>query len=464
MEIQLKFSAASDVGLVRKSNQDSGYASQTLFAVADGMGGAAAGDLASAVTVAHIAAADGNFKPDELLPRLRNALNAAHAELVVRSTENPQLAGMGTTCVALLRSGNKLAMTHIGDSRAYLLRGGRLTQITHDHTLVQYLVDSGQITAEEAKTHPKRNVIMRALGDDPAETEIAIDESIREAVPGDRWLLCSDGLYGPVSMQLIHATLSNISNLDDCAQALIGHALAGGAPDNVTVVLADVISVPDGATPPAEFTQPRTVGAAAVRKIKIREHLAPSNPDFPESGAPGDGNSGQLGGSALVNEPDDPALRVGIDFAQEAAGTPLDSASKNLFTGQNSHELIPIYTDINENNAALPVPKKRRRFGKILASFSVILLLAAGIFSAYVWSQTKYYVAPSDGYIGIYQGVPTEIGPIKLSHLKERSATRIADLSDFVQTRLKTPITRDSLSEAREVVENLNLHKKAAAE
>ncbi|WP_353065738.1 PP2C family protein-serine/threonine phosphatase [Arcanobacterium hippocoleae] len=377
MAIQLRFAAASDVGLVRKNNQDSGYASPNLFAVADGMGGAAAGDLASAVTIAHLAEIDGTYQPEELLPRLRMALNNAHTELVLRTAKNPELAGMGTTCVAVLRSGNKLAMAHIGDSRAYLLRGGKLTQITHDHTLVQYLVDTGQITAEEAKTHPKRNVIMRALGDDPEEREIAIDESVREAIPGDRWLLCSDGLYGPVSMELIHATLAGIADLEDCAETLLGHALTGGAPDNITVVVVDVIEVPDtaanadshdtGEAPIPEtnttkvenigFTQPQIVGAAETRKISILHAAEIQAIQAALIPTPGDGGSGQIGGSALVNLPDDPALI--------ALPTP-DSVALPQHETENSALLTP-ERDFANSQASTPIPRKRHRGAKIAA-------------------------------------------------------------------------------------------------
>lgn len=489
MTIQLRFAAASDVGLVRKNNQDSGYASQTLFAVADGMGGAAAGDLASTVAIAHLAAADGDFAPDELLPRLRNALNTAHAELTVRTEENPQLSGMGTTCVAFMRSGNKLAMAHIGDSRAYLLRGGKLTQITHDHTLVQYLVDTGQITAEQAKNHPKRNVIMRALSDDMGETEIALDESIREAVPKDRWLLCSDGLYGPVPLELIHSTLADIADLEECAQTLIGHALAGGAPDNVTVVIVDIVNTTDENEIPAEFATPQLVGAAATRKITIRSAqelaaAAAARANLSNSQL-GDGKSGKIGGTALVNAPDNLSEHGTLTATAFGSGSadirlmPVKSpqaarlalgANKNSTaeaTTPQSENLevrseLPELTALNADAQTQVAPRKRHRGAKIAAIFGLLTLIAAGAFGVYSWSQTKYYVAPADGYIGIYRGVPTELGPIKLSHLEERSNTRISDLSDFVQTRLETPITRDSLDEARAVVNSLSIHQKAA--
>lgn len=145
-----------------------------------------------------------------------------------RSQEDPVLAGLGTTCVALLRSNNKLGMVHIGDSRAYLLRGGILTQVTTDHTYVQHLVDSGRITPEEAAHHPNRNMILRALGDN--DGEVLLDESIREARPGDRWLLCSDGLSGLVAAETIEGTMNELHDPGECADRLVDLALRAGGP------------------------------------------------------------------------------------------------------------------------------------------------------------------------------------------------------------------------------------------
>ena len=154
MSVQLQYAAFSDIGLVRKSNQDAGYASGHLLVLADGMGGAAAGDIASSVTVGFLAQVDQDLHTaDELLPALRTAVNTAHQDLIERVDEDPEIAGLGTTCIAILRSNNKLAMVHVGDSRAYLLREGALNQVTKDHTLVQFLVDHGQLTPEEAEHH-----------------------------------------------------------------------------------------------------------------------------------------------------------------------------------------------------------------------------------------------------------------------------------------------------------------------
>ena len=200
MSVALRYAARSDVGLVRDSNQDSGYAGPHLLVLADGMGGAAGGDIASSVAVAHLAPLDGeSHRSEDLLDRLRTALGNAHRDLVTYSAEQAELKGLGTTVIALLRSGSRLGMVHIGDSRAYLLRGGALNQVTTDHTFVQHLIDSGELSPAEAEQHPHRAALMRVLGD--GDSPPMVDESVREARAGDRWLLCSDGLSGPVSAE-----------------------------------------------------------------------------------------------------------------------------------------------------------------------------------------------------------------------------------------------------------------------
>ena len=245
--VQFHYAARSDVGLVRSNNQDSGYAGANLLVLADGMGGPAGGDIASSVALAHLVPLDTDSHPaDSMLPLLREALLDAHEELTERSSRDRDLEGLGTTCIALMRSGNRLAMVHIGDSRAYVLRGDTLTQVTTDHSFVQYLVDTGQITPEEAEHHPNRNVVLKILG--------------------DRWMLCSDGLSGLVSPETIGQVMADFKDPGECAEELIRLALLGGGPDNITCVIADI--VPAGTFPPAP---PQIVGAAAIdRNAKSR--------------------------------------------------------------------------------------------------------------------------------------------------------------------------------------------------
>ena len=387
--VEFHYAARSDVGLVRQNNQDSGYAGANLLVLADGMGGPAGGDIASSVAIAHLVPLDTDSHPAEtLLPSLRDALMDAHEELSERSEQDPELAGLGTTCIALMRSGNKLAMVHIGDSRAYLLRGDTLTQVTTDHSFVQYLVDSGQITPEEAEHHPQRNVVMRILGD--SQADVTPDETMREAVVGDRWLLCSDGLSGVVSSDTIAEILTDVRDPGECAEELIRLALLAGGPDNVTCVVTDI--VPAGTIPPSA---PQIVGAAA------KDRLAPT--------------------------------RGGGGAAARAAA--LASPTKEL----------PI-DDEAEAEADAP---RRSRFAWLLPVIS--LMLAIGVVIAgwlgWQWSQSQYYVMGKDGSVVIFQGIPQSVGSWNLSHAVEITDVKLDQLAAVDQQRLQEPVTRSSRGE-----------------
>ena len=385
--VEFHYAARSDVGLVRQNNQDSGYAGANLLVLADGMGGPAGGDIASSVAIAHLVPLDTDSHPAEtLLPSLRDALMDAHEELSERSEQDPELAGLGTTCIALMRSGNKLAMVHIGDSRAYLLRGDTLTQVTTDHSFVQYLVDSGQITPEEAEHHPQRNVVMRILGD--SQADVTPDETMREAVVGDRWLLCSDGLSGVVSSDTIAEILTDVRDPGECAEELIRLALLAGGPDNVTCVVADI--VPAGTVPPSA---PQIVGAAA------KDRLAPT--------------------------------RGGGGAAARAAA--LASPTKEL----------PV-----DDEAEADAPR-RPHFAWLLPVIS--LMLAIGVVIAgwlgWQWSQSQYYVMGKDGSVVIFQGIPQSIGSWNLSHAVEITDVKLDQLAAVDQQRLQEPVTRSSRGE-----------------
>jgi protein phosphatase len=255
MSLTLRYAAGSDVGLRRDGNEDSAYAGPRLLAVADGVGGAAAGEVASSVTIAHLAELDEDAPGSDLLAALQEKAGAANDELHGLVDDNDALQGMSTTLTALLWDGARLALAHIGDSRGYLYRDGQLHRITHDHTLVQSLVDEGRISAEEATVHPQRSLIVRALD---GRNEPELDLTMREARRGDRYLLCSDGLSDVVSEDTIQDALA-LADPQEVVDRLIDLALRGGGPDNVTCVVADVI---DGPLPDAA---PVVVGAAAAR-------------------------------------------------------------------------------------------------------------------------------------------------------------------------------------------------------
>ncbi|MDX1893147.1 protein phosphatase 2C domain-containing protein [Mycolicibacterium sp. 050158] len=245
MTLVLRYAARSDRGLVRANNEDSVYAGARLLALADGMGGHAAGEVASQLVIAALAHLDDDEPGGDLLSKLNAAVHEGNAAIAAHVDADPELEGMGTTLTAILFAGNRLGLVHVGDSRGYLLRDGELTQITKDDTFVQTLVDEGRITAEEAHSHPQRSLIMRALTGHEVEPTL----TVREAHAGDRYLLCSDGLSDPVSHDTILDALQ-IPDVTESADRLIEMALRGGGPDNVTVVVADVVDYEYGQTQP----------------------------------------------------------------------------------------------------------------------------------------------------------------------------------------------------------------------
>ncbi|SCL33154.1 protein phosphatase [Micromonospora nigra] len=239
MTLKLRSIGTSDRGLIRSGNQDALHAGTWLVAVADGMGGMAAGDLASAIAIDAVAPLDAETPEDALVAALQRGIQVATTRIRQAVTEDPQRQGMGTTLTALLfaRTGSCLALAHIGDSRAYLFREGVLKQITRDDTFVQMLVDQGMITPEEASSHPRRAVVTQALqGDEVSPTYATM-------VPwaGDRWLLCSDGLSNVVGPETLAEVLAQHPDRAECARRLIDLALRAGGPDNVTVIIADVL-------------------------------------------------------------------------------------------------------------------------------------------------------------------------------------------------------------------------------
>ncbi|MDO4259300.1 MAG: protein phosphatase 2C domain-containing protein [Actinomycetaceae bacterium] len=396
--VEFRAAARSDVGLLRSNNQDSGYAGSNLLVLADGMGGPAGGDIASSVAIAHLVPLDTDTHPAEsLLSLLRTALMDAHEELAERSSHDPDLAGLGTTCIAVMRSGNKIAMVHIGDSRAYILRGDTLTQVTTDHSFVQYLVETGQISPDEAEHHPQRNVVLKVLGD--SQTDVSPDETIREAVIGDRWLLCSDGLSGVVSPETIGQILVAHPDPGECAEELIRLALLAGGPDNVTCVVADVVEAGTAEMGPAQV-----VGAAAV------DRSAPSRG--------GEGAAAKAAALATSSKKGTPAL---------------------------GHE------DDDETDDEEP---KRRRLLPLLSLLALLIIAGAG-WVGWLWSQTQYYVLGQDGWVVVHQGIPQSIGPWSLSHPIEVTNVALDALDPVDQQRLREPVVRSSREEIDKYVAEL---------
>jgi serine/threonine protein phosphatase PrpC len=269
MTLTLKYAVRSDRGLVRSNNEDSVYAGPRLLAIADGMGGHAAGEVASKIVIGTLEPLDEDRPIADLIGTMRDVVGDANAALAHSVDSDPQLEGMGTTLTAIRFAGSRIVLVHVGDSRAYLMRGGQLSQITHDDTYVQSLVDSGKLTPEEASHHPRKSVILRAL----TGADVDPDISIREARKGDRYLLCTDGLTDVVTSTTLLDTLSS-GTPQGCADRLIEIALRGGGPDNVTCIVADVVDVSDGDDFPL-------VGGAVVDQ----DHAADSDGDSPAARA-----------------------------------------------------------------------------------------------------------------------------------------------------------------------------------
>ena len=236
--LAVRYAVQSDIGLEREDNEDSAYAGARLLAVADGMGGHAAGEVASAAVIDALRPLDTKIPAGELLDALDHAVRRAGRELRDMAAADPALTGMGTTLTALLWSGSQLGLVHIGDSRAYVVRDDEVFQITHDHTMVQSLLDDGKITRAEVSAHPQRWLLLRAL---TTGGDVAPDLQLREARAGDRYLLCSDGLHEVVDAESIARVLRSVGDPDQAAKDLIALAVSGGGPDNITCIVADVV-------------------------------------------------------------------------------------------------------------------------------------------------------------------------------------------------------------------------------
>ncbi len=398
--------AISHTGKVRSNNQDSGYAGDSLFLVADGMGGHAGGDVASSLAVTHLADLDHVYaSTDEAQAALAEAATVAAGELIRAAKDRPELAGLGTTISAIVMAGEHAVIGHIGDSRIYLYRDDELTQITSDHTFVQRLVDSGRITLEEARQHPRRSVLMRVLSDMDAKPEL--DLLVMPTHPGDRWLLCSDGLCGVVDDAHIRKSLRTGMAPGRTADVLLKQALDGGAPDNVTIVIVDV-----GGHHPLSSGPPIIVGSA-------------SNP------------------SGVVVPPLRPSRGGWLHPGRQAAGAP-----SHFEPGADYLEEL-----IEEDRRRA----RRRRWGWFAGFILVLGLIAAALWGAYSWTQTRYFIGADEDTVVIFQGIQQNIGPLSLSSIHQDTGIPMDDLPLFTRNRVEGTITARSLEHAQEIVEGLRI-------
>ncbi|PSL05177.1 serine/threonine protein phosphatase PrpC [Haloactinopolyspora alba] len=274
MPLTLRYTARSHPGLVREGNEDSGYAGPYLLAVADGMGGHAAGEVASQAAIDELVQVDRPPDGTDARAVLADALAAANERIRRLATDDTSLHGMGTTATLMLWDGAEFGVAHIGDSRAYCLRDDELTQVTHDHTFVQALVDDGRLSPTAARDHPARSVVTKVLqGHEPIEPDYAV----LRVRAGDRVLICSDGLSDVVDDDAVGAALRETDAVDETADRLIELAVAAGAPDNVTVVVIDVVAT-ESAREPDDTAEAFLVGAMAADPRR-RENTSTDRPD-----------------------------------------------------------------------------------------------------------------------------------------------------------------------------------------
>ncbi len=237
MTLRLRTAVLSDLGLLRSNNEDAAHAGRRILAVADGIGGAPAGELASDIVIRALRGLEDGAEPDDPEEALRAALAEANRQIERAASDDPARQGMGTTITALMVTGDRFVLLHVGDSRGYLLRDGTLTRLTRDDTFVQELVDRGVIDAADVRDHPQRSIITQAVQGGE------FDASVTALTPrtGDRYLLCSDGLSDYVSEESIGQALALCPEPQPCTERLVRLALRASAPDNVTVLVCDVV-------------------------------------------------------------------------------------------------------------------------------------------------------------------------------------------------------------------------------
>ena len=411
MSIKPISAAASDIGKHRSSNQDSGYAGYQLFFVADGMGGHAGGDMASAISSQRIALSDNKYENfEEAQEELYESVIEANQMLNNTVAEHPELTGMGTTFSGILIHENRVIIAHIGDSRVYLSRNGGVTQITSDHTFVQKLLDTGRITEEEALTHPRRSVLMRVLGDVQSEPEL--DLVTLETRPGDRWLICSDGLSGVVPDELLEQILLSEMDAQETVDSLVDQALKFDAPDNVTVVLTDIV---DAKQETEHEPSARFVGSSA-NEIVIEEQS----------------------GSRILRLLNPKNL---VDLL-----TP--SEDPTSYAPESEELLEKILRDTQR--------KIRWRSWRIVAGWVLIFGAAIGVgYAGYEYTQTRYYVAESDGKVAIFKGIRESLGPLNFSSEYEVTNLVVDELPAFQQTLIERSISAESLIDAERIIQEL---------
>ena len=361
----------TDVGRQRSANEDSLVVSPPLFAVADGMGGAKAGEVASAVAVEAVESAQESSEPAEA--QLAGIVREANRRIYDLAVADESRRGMGTTLTLAKVHGDDVSLAHVGDSRAYRLREGELKQVTRDHSLVAELERSGQITAEAAEHHPQRSIITRALGPEP---DVEVDTYTLAGREGDLFLICSDGLTSMISDDEVGSILRSAGSLTDAADELIRAANQSGGKDNITVILFRLGEEEAGD------------GATVVRPV-------PSDEDTIVGG---------ISAADVQAAGEEPAVRDEEPLARDEE--PLTAL----------HGVPPDATAVRPPSAPppppdAPAPRRRRRGGRrVVAVTATLLLLAAVLGGLYALSRQVYFIGTNDaGLVTVYKGVPYEL-------------------------------------------------------
>lgn len=421
MPLTLQFGAVSDIGRIRKKNDDSGYAGPYLIVVADGMGGAPAGDIASTVAIQTVKRLDVPPPPD-LLQALAGTVLLANERLAEIIDEDPTVEGMGTTLTAALFDGAQIGVAHLGDSRGFLWRNGDLLRITRDHSWVQTLIDEGRITEEQAKTHSHRSLLLKVL-DGRHDNEP--DLSTFDVQAGDRILICSDGLTGfvdeaRISQALAHGTAQSV------AAELTLLALESGSTDNVTVLVGDVVETPEGASPAPVQSAPAVELDPDDTAVTLRATML--GPRAMIVGAAADRHRGPLTRLRTWAQRDEP---------------------------EPSEILLDPSADPEELRYAPRAPRRFlwvRRIALILVALAVV---AGGLTIAYQWTQTQYYVAADGDRVAIYRGVNADLPGVALSHVYQVQGLKLEDLPSFRRSQVMAGLAADSLAKAQRIVAQL---------
>lgn len=435
MTLALRYAVRSDVGLLREGNEDSAYAGPHLLAVADGMGGYEAGEVASAAVIASVAPLDRQARPEsELIDALGAAVTTAKQALRRIVESDPAVGSMGTTLTAMLWAEGSAAIGHIGDSRAYLLRDGDLYQITRDHTFVQALIDQGRIRPEEAATHPQRSLLLRALD---GRSDADPDLSMLTAQAGDRYLLCSDGLPVAASDEQILQALAQAADPSDAVLRLVDLAIAGGAPDNVTCIVADVIDTDRSEAAP---TRAPVVAGAAVHG---NSHTDTRTKPFTRPVLDDESGITRFGTVPA------PASRDPQPMPETASPEAAQSA-----------QAAPGRHAVPDSEEPAPAPRRRQRRWPVMTSILAlfVLLIGGGLVVAYQYVHSQYYVGKSSGKVAIFQGLNQSLFGMSLSSVYTTTQIPISGVQVSDAQAITRSIARGgtgSLAQAQLFVANI---------